>query len=155
MRTPKPSWVRALRDLTANEADDIRFNEALGRWEFLLMSADGITRSQFWGWYANPLTGKPITPDPLTGLHPYRELDDVAMVEALTNLERTFVANSFDGAGTTRKEVAKRIEYNRVEGQRRWKQGGLDFADMANDRAKRLRGALQLSVVSTIGGDEE
>ena len=32
MRVPKSSWVRALRTLTGNGSDDIRFNEALGRW---------------------------------------------------------------------------------------------------------------------------
>lgn len=134
-----------MRVLTGNELDDIRWNEAVGRWEFMLTSADGIQRSQFWGFFDQPT-------DTFTGLHPFRELDDDGMRQALSNLECTFVGNAFDGAGTTRKEVAKRIESNRVEGQKRWKQGGLAFADMINDRAKRLRGALQLSVPVTIGG---
>lgn len=145
MREPKPLWVHALRALTGNELDDIRWNEAVGRWEFMLTSADGIQRSQFWGHFDQD-------PDTFTGLHPFRELDDDGMRQALSNLECTFVGNAFDGAGTTRKEVAKRIEDNRVEGQKRWKQGGIDFGDMVNDRAKRLRGALQLSVPATIGG---
>ncbi len=152
MRSPKPSWVLALRALTGFERDDIRYNETLSRWEFVLTSADGVLRSQFWGVYKNPLTGLPVTPDPMTGLHPFRELDDETMRDALTNLESTFVANPFDGAGSTRKEVMKRIMENRIEGQRRYKQGGEDFADMVNDRAKRLRGAKSVGVLTNIGG---
>ena len=143
-RTPKVSWVRALRALTGNELDDIRFNEALGRWEFLLTSADGVIRSQFWGWFDQPK-------DPFTGLHPARDLDDDGMRQALTGLECTFVGNAFDGAGTTKKEVQRRIDANHAEGQKRYTQSGEDFADMVNDRAKRLRGALQLNVPVTIG----
>ena len=145
MHKPKAAWVRALRALTGNGGDDIRFNEVLGRWEFLLTSADGIVRSQFWCHFDLPV-------DPFTGLAPARELDDHGMVEALANLERTFVANTFDGAGTTRKQVQENIEFNRVEGQKRWKKGGEDFADMVNDRAKSLRGAMQISVTTPIGG---
>ncbi len=152
MREPKPSWVRALRALTGFEQDDIRYNETLGRWEFVLTSADGIQRSQFWCVYKNPLTGEPITPDPMTGLQPFRELDDEGMRDALKNLESTFVANPYDGAGSTKKEVLKRIQENRAEGQRRYKQGGDDFADMVNDRAKQLRGATSVTVLTTIGG---
>lgn len=152
MREPKASWVQALRALTGFERDDIRYNETLGRWEFVLTSADGVPRSQFWGVYKNPLTGEPVTPDPTTGLYPFRELDDEAMRDALKNLEMTFVANPFDGAGTTRKEVAKRIEGNREEGQRRYQQGGVDFADLVNDHAKRLRGATSVGVLTSIGG---
>ena len=131
--------------LTGNELDDIRFNEAVGRWEFLLTSADGVIRSQFWGHFDQPK-------DPFTGLHPARDLDDDGMRQALTGLERTFVGNAFDGAGTTKKEVLKRIEVNHTAGQKLYKSHGEDFADMVNDRAKRLRGALQLSVPVTIGG---
>jgi hypothetical protein len=138
MRDPKASWVRALRALTGNEQDDIRFNEVLARWEFMLTSADGVLRSQFWGYFDRPI-------DPLTGLHPFRELDDAGMVEVLENLKVSFVANPFDGAGTTRKEVQKRMNANHAEGQRRYKQAGEDFVDMTVDvggRGSRLRGAL-------------
>ena len=145
MRTPKHSWIRALRALTGNESDDIRFNEALGRWEFLLTSADGIMRSQFWCQFKNPLTGEPIPPDPYTGLAPFRELDDVAMIEALANLESTFVGNGFEGAGTTQKEVIRRHKYNQARDKKRWRDGGQAFADMTcnvGGYGARLRGSL-------------
>ena len=145
MRSPKASWVRALRALTANEDDDIRFNEVLGRWEFVLTSADGIMRSQFWCQFKNPLTGEPIPPDPYTGLAPFRELTDEAMIEALANLEKTFVGSAFDGAGTTQKEVLKRHKYNQDLDKKRWRDGGQAFADMTCDvggYGRRLRGSL-------------
>ena len=145
MREPKYSWVRALRALTGNEGDGIRFNEALGRWEFMLTSADGVIRSQFWCQFTNPLTGEPIPPDPFTGLAPFRELTDESMIEVLANLESTFVGNPHDGAGTTQKQVMANITHNRAEGLRRWDQGGKDFADMTvnvGGRGARLRGAL-------------
>ena len=154
MREPKHSWVRALRALTGNEGDDIRFNEALGRWEFMLTSADGIIRSQFWCQFKNPLTGEQIPPDPFTGLAPFRELTDENMIEVLANLESTFVGNPYDGGGTTRKEVWKRIKENRAEGRKRWEQGGKDFADMTvnvGGRGARLRGAVSTGYSGTPG----
>ena len=144
MTDPRYSWVRALRALTGNESDDIRWNEVVGRWEFVLMSADGISRSQFWGYFDQPI-------ERLTGLHPFRELDDGAMRIALDNLTKSFVANPFDGAGTTKKEVMKRIKVNRDEGQRRYKAAGDGFADLVNDHAKRLRGATSVGTLTNTG----
>jgi hypothetical protein len=154
MREPKDSWVAALRALTGNEKDGIRFNEALSRWEFMLTSADGIMRSQFWCQFKNPLTGEAIEPDVFTGLQPFRELDDDGMIEALANLESTFVGNPHDGAGTTYDEVTKRIEWNRDRGRAQWRQGGEDFASMATTtagRGRRLRGALATGHGGTVG----
>lgn len=151
MRVPKPRWVKALRALTGFEQDDIQFNEAVGRWEFVLTSADGIPRGQFWGVFRNPITGEPIEPDPVTGLHPFRELDDAGMREALANLEKTFVGNPYDGAGSPKKEIRRRMAQNREEGQRRYRQGGVDFADMVSERGARLRGATSVSVITDIG----
>jgi len=171
MREPKTAWTKALRLLTGCETDTVRYNEEVNRWEFVLMSGDGISRSQFWGWFRNPFTGQPLEPDDLTGMYPFRELDDDGMIEALANLEKTFVGNPHDGHTTTgrstatHKEVRKRMAFNRDEGVRRWKQGGEDFAAMAAERGHRLRGALvtgsggtraqasrQLVIPNVIGG---
>ena len=149
MREPKDAWVASLRRLTGNETDDIRWNEAVGRWEFLLMSGDGISRSQFWGHFDIPV-------DPLSGLHPYRELDDDSMRDALHNLTKTFVGNPLDGHTSTQgstatfKEVETRMRWNKAEGERRWKQGGDDFATMAAERGHRLRGALLTGAGGTV-----
>lgn len=164
MRTPKRKWVEALRALTGQESDDIRWNEALGRWEFVMVGADNIPRSQFWGWFNRPI-------DPVSGLHPHRELTDQGMVEALANLEKTFVGNPFDGAGTTRREVMKRIKHNRQTQVDRWKAGGQAFADMTlnvGGRGARLRGSVtshgtgsaaqssrRIEIPSVIGGKHE
>lgn len=143
MRTPKPSWVRALRALTGYERDDIRWNEALGRWEFLLTCADGVARSQFWGHFAQPV-------DPVSGLHPFRELDDAGMQEALRNLTRTFVGNPYDGAGTPRKEIERRQRFNETHRRAKYLEAGHLFADMVAERGKRLRGAVQVEVPVTL-----
>ena len=137
MREPKISWVRALKMLTGNEADDIRWNEALGRWEFLLTGADGVVRSQFWGYFDQP-------PDPVTGIHPSRELDDETMRVALTNLEKTFVGNPYDGAGSPGEEVYERHRFNLQHNRNQYLEAGEAFADMAAERALRLRGGMMV-----------
>ncbi len=148
MRYAKPGWIAALRALTGCETDTVRYNEDLCRWEFVMNGADGIPRSQFWGVFRNPLTGEPLEADTFTGLYPFRELTDEAMVEALANLTKTFVGNPHDGHASTgrstalQKEILGRMKHNREEGERRWKQGGEDWATMAIERGHRLRGAL-------------
>jgi hypothetical protein len=148
MREPKASWVRALRDLTGFEQDDIRWNEGLGRWEFLLTCGDSVVRSQFWGHFDREV-------DPVTGLYPFRDLDDDAMREALANLAKTFVGNPHDGAGSPRREIERRIKENAVEGKRRYREAGQAFADMTTDtggRGRRLRGALASHQTGTVAG---
>lgn len=150
MREIKPEWVAALRALTGQEGDTIRWNVALQRYEFVLAGADGRPQSQFWGQYHNPLTGERILPDEVTGLYPFRELDDAGMVEALRNLEMTFVANPYDGAGTTRKQALTRMRHNRALRKKQLRDAADGWADMMLDRSKRLRGALQLTVPGTV-----
>ena len=90
MRTAKHSWVQSLRRLTGNDLDNIHFNEFVHRWEFTLAGADGIPRPQFWAWYDQPK-------DPVSGLYPFRELDDNSIKVALRNLQETFVGNLNQG----------------------------------------------------------
>jgi len=68
-----------------------RFNESLGRWELVFLSAAGYPVSQFWGLERNPLTGERIAPDPATGLLPYRDLDAAAQDEIVANCRATFI----------------------------------------------------------------
>lgn len=150
MRVPKPEWVASLRALTGQERDDIRFNTVLGRWEFVLTEADGRQRSQFWGVFRDPRTGQKLAPDPHSGLWAFRELDDAGMVEALRNLEMTFVGNAWDGAGTVRAQALRRMRANRALRKARYRDAANGFTDMAAERAKRLRGALQLAVPGTV-----
>jgi hypothetical protein len=75
-----------------------RFNESLGRWELIFLSAAGYPVSQFWGLEKNPLTGERIKPDPATGLLPFRDLDIAAQDEIVANCRATFIGVE---AGTT------------------------------------------------------
>jgi hypothetical protein len=141
-RVPKPEWVLALRGLCGAESD-IRFNETVGRWEFLLLEADGIVRSQFWGQFSAPI-------DPVTGMYPFRELDDAGMREALRNLERTYIGNPYDGAGSNRAEVLRRMEFNLGVQQRAFRAAGELYADMWLDRIKRIKGDQSVSVLGSV-----
>ena len=147
MRTPKRAWVMQLQALTGNEADGIRWNGALSRWEFLLTGADGVVRSQFWGHYDQPT-------DPVTGMYPARELDDFSMQEALANLTKTFVGNPHDGAGSVQEEVYERHKFNLKHTRSQYMEAGTAFADMTTDtagRGLRLRGALATGYGGTPG----
>lgn len=152
MREAKPEWIAALRGLEGCGDADIRWNESVGRFEFILPGADGIPRSQFWGQFWTWHHGERINtvPDPVTGLFPFRDLDDAGMREALANLERTYVANRWDGSGTTQREVMKRHRFNMDLRQRKFDAAGAAFADMAAERSRRIRGAPQVAVPSTL-----
>jgi hypothetical protein len=152
-REPKPEWVAALKALCGAESD-LRFNETAGRWEFVLPSADGISRSQFWGWFYQPRGQErlPLEPDPETGLHAFRDLDDATMREALANLERTFIGNRHDGAGTTRREVERRMAFNADLLRGKYRRAGEAFADLVHERARRLRGAPLVQILLPTGG---
>lgn len=153
MRVPKPEWIAALRRLEGCADATIRFNEQVWRWEFVLPGADGKPRSQFWGKFTEMRHGRrvPATPDPESGMYAFRELDDDGMREALANLERTYVANRWDGAGTVRKEVLRRHRFNEAVRQQKYDAAGQAFADMAGERARRIRGAPQIVVPNYIG----
>lgn len=90
--------------------------------------------------------------DNVTGMYPFRELDDAAMREAIANLESTFIGNRYDGAGTTRKEVLRRYRFNEQVKQDGYRRAGEAFADMAAERARRIRGAPLIHVPTVIGG---
>lgn len=150
MREPKPEWITALRQLTGQEADTIRYNPTAHRWEFVLAGADGKPQSQFWGVFNDPVTGAKLEPDEVTGLYAFRELDDAGMREALHNLTVTFVANPFDGAGTVRRQALQRMRRNRAERKRQLAEAGAAWADMFVDRHRRIRGAVQLAVPGTV-----
>ena len=154
MRIPKAEWVQALKALCGAEAD-LRYNETVGRWEFVLPEADGSCRSQFWSWFKDPRTGQPLSPDPVSGLLPFRDLDDGAMREALRNLEETFIGNPWDGAKDQRTMIRRRMQYNADLRQQRYREAGWLFADMVAERGRRLRGHPLIHVPVTIGGAKE
>ncbi len=145
MRAPKPEWLRRLRDATGSQESDIRFNEAVSRWEFLVPAAAGGLESQFFGWFVEPA-------DPVTGLYEFRDLDEQAMTEILDSLTTTRLDNRFDGAGNTRKEMLRRYRGNKEAGRKHYRERGELLADMVQDRARRLRGDPLIVVPSVVGG---
>lgn len=144
----KPEWVERLRRSVPGA--DLRFNSVAWRWEFVLPSADGIPRSQFWGWFYRKHadgTRTYLTPNEVTGLHDYRDLDDEGIEEACENLERTFIGNRHDGQGLPRREIRKRMRFNDELRAKRYKDAGELWADMFLDRLPRMRGDLTLPVL--------
>jgi hypothetical protein len=127
----KPEWLAALR--AVDDKAELRFNHTVNRWEFLLSHADGILRSQFWGDFTKPR-------DPVTGLHPYRELNDATMREALANLEKTFIGNRYHH-GTPWREAGRAYFENKRLQEERWRKRGEDFADFIWDHRRQLRDA--------------
>lgn len=150
MREPRESWVAALRAECGAESY-IRWNELVGRWAFGLQNADGVVREQFFGWFTNPQTGERIPADDTTGLPPFRDLDDAAMAEVLGNLQRTFVGNPYDGAGTPRREILRRQQYNKDLRQKKYRELGDNFADRAAERGRRMRGSPLIHVPVVLG----
>lgn len=144
MRTAKPEWIAALRRLEGCSTADIRFNETVHRWEFVMDGADGVPRSQFYGWFNQQI-------DPASGLYPFRELDDDGMRVVLANLEQSYVGNPHDGAGTVSKEIRRRIRFNTNLKSRKYHEAGEAFSDMAAERARRIRGAPLIQVPLHIG----
>lgn len=104
-------WLAAVRAVSTAQSD-LRFNEEVGRWEFRLLGANGELQSQFYGWFHDPLTGERLASDPVTGLLPYRDLDDAGIAEVCRNLTETAVWNRHDGQQTTRRTVQARQRHN-------------------------------------------
>jgi len=110
-RVAPPAFVARLRAAFPDFVD-LRYNTAVHRWEYVSLSSANKPVSQFWGWFLNPMTGAKIEPDPVTGLLPFRELDATAQEEMFTNLERSFLGNRFDGAGSHRAQQAANRKFN-------------------------------------------
>lgn len=106
-----------------------RFNEAVSRWEFVSQSAAGMPVSQFFGWFYDPKTNRPYPPDPLTGLHPYRDLTPDAQTEILAALQKTYLGNPHDGAGTWNRQHAETREHNASVTRRKVRQYAALYAD--------------------------
>ena len=111
-RTVPARWLIQLRAVSPEA--DLRFNEQVGRWEFLIKNAEGKHQSQFYGRFHDATSGQKMKPDPRTGMFPFRELDDEGMREVCRNLQLTAIWNPHDGAGTTQKQVVQNLIHNRT-----------------------------------------
>lgn len=121
-----PAWfVARLRQYP--DFIDVRFNDALARWEFVFTSAAGLPVSQFFGRQTNPLTGAVIEPDEF-GLLPFRDLDDSACHEILASCDSTYLGNREDGVRDWKEKSDVARRYNAELRRRSAKQRGEDFA---------------------------
>jgi hypothetical protein len=101
-------------DLKARWPDfrDVRWNDAVSRWEFVFASAAGQPVSQFYGWDRNPMTGADMPIDPITGLTPFRDLDVAAQHEIIAHGEATYLGNRVDQDHTWRNRTKRIKAYN-------------------------------------------
>lgn len=107
---------------------DIRWNDAVSRWEFVFTSAAGMPVSQFYGWDRNPITGAPTVIDPITGLTPFRDLDAAAQSEIIATGEATFLGNRADRDYTWRKRTERIMRQNNELHRARRRQHAEDYA---------------------------
>lgn len=127
MREPPAGFVAQVKALCGADWE-VRYNDHVGRWEFISTSAGGRRVSQFYGWYRNPLTGARIEPDPVTGLVPFRDLDIAAQQEILKSLEETYLGNRADGAKNWETWSGDRMRYNKQLDAQKRRQRAEDYA---------------------------
>jgi hypothetical protein len=106
---------------------DVRWNDALSRWELISDSLGGQPVSQFWGWFVDPNTGVRLAPDPVTGLYPFRDLDGAGQLALVANLEKGF---QLRGASDWRTKIAQRSRWNAEQRALRVKQRAQTFAEL-------------------------
>lgn len=111
MRTPDRRWTDELRRRFGDQVK-LSWNVDVGRWQFDVQCVDMQYRPQFLQWTHDPKTGQKLKADPQTGLLPFRELTDETFREVCRNLERTYLANPFDGGQTARGHLRKVQRFN-------------------------------------------
>lgn len=130
MREPDAAFVAELKRRFP-DVRDLRWNDAIDRWELISDSAAGRPVSQFWGWFYDPFTGRKIEPDPVTGLVPFRDLATRAeQQELLDNLEKGFRFKRGADGHDWRSHIEARSKWNADEKKRRVKERAQDFAYM-------------------------
>lgn len=128
-RTIDPAFVAELRRRFP-DVRDLRWNDAIDRWELISDSAAGRPVSQFWGWFVDPFTGQTIEPDPVTGLVPFRDLVSRAdQQQLLDNLEKGFRFQRGNPANW-RQQITERSAWNADQKRQRVRARAQDFAYM-------------------------
>jgi hypothetical protein len=69
----------------------------------------------------------------VTGLLPFRDLTPDAQEEIIRSMERTFIGNRADGAGTWRRHMKQRRDYNTELRKKRARQRGEAFAEIISE----------------------
>ena len=129
-RVADPAFVRELKR-RFSDVQDLRWNDAVNRWELVSLSAANRPVSQFWGWFYDPFTKAKIEPDPVTGLVPFRGLDTPHdQAELIANLENGYRFKRGADGHDWKSHVANRSTWNAEEKKKRIKQRAQDFAYM-------------------------
>lgn len=133
MREPPAEFVRRLKAQQGQDWD-VRWNYDVDRWELLSPSTAGVPVSQFWGWYKNPVTGKPIEADPVTGLVPFRDIQSPEDQEAfLRVLAETDLRNGVGAPKTWREHLKRNREFNRDLHAKRARERGWTIANLIKE----------------------
>lgn len=122
-----PREFLALLKAKFSDVRDLRWNDALSRWELISDSLGGQAVSQFWGWFVDPNTGARLAPDPVTGLYPFRDLDAAGQLALLANLERGFQLRD---AKDWKAKITQRTRWNAETRRAGIRKRAETFADM-------------------------
>lgn len=117
---------------------DLRWNLAVSRWEFIFRSAANRPSSIFYGWDRNPITNKPVGPDPVTGVPPFRDLTPDAQLEIIAIGKKTFLGNREDGAKDWKTKHGTIREFNSRKRLKSAADRAQNFADLIADVAKTV-----------------
>lgn len=107
-------------------------------------SAAGYPTREVFGWFYDPNVSSwnpdtlrfehPVIPvDRETGLPPFRELDAQAQAEIIDAMEKTYLANRHDGAGTWQKQRRQVTAHNEQRSAAVRRQDAVDYADMLSE----------------------
>lgn len=125
-----PAFVQELRRRFP-DVQDLRWNDAVQRWELISLSAANRPVSQFWGWFYDPFTKAKIEPDPVTGLVPFRDLwHPSERAELLANLETGYRFRQGADGSNWKEHVRNRSQWNDAERKKRLKARAENFAYM-------------------------
>lgn len=122
-----PREFLALLKRKFSDVRDVRWNDAISRWELISDSVGGQPVSQFWGWFVDPNTGVRLSPDPVTGLYPFRDLDVAGQLALISNLEKGY---QLRGAASWRDKIQQRSAWNATERRARIVQRANTFAEL-------------------------
>ena len=148
MRVPKAEWLAALRQ-TCGDQVRLSWNETVGRWQFDILCVDGEYRAQFLCQTHHPMTGEKLKED-VHGYLPFRELNDEVLREVLRNLERSFLGNPHDGAGTAQRHVAQRAHFNDAQAARNKRTRLNDLEAIVGEQRNRIQGNVSVAVPVTL-----
>jgi hypothetical protein len=134
-RHPPQEFVRRLQSTFPGEGWDVFWEEAVGRWAIRGLSAAGKPVTQYWGWYQDATTGLPLAPDPATGLHPYRDLDQPSQDQIIRSMQQSYVGATGYGQEDWQRYMNERRQHNKALMRQRVKDRAQRFAELITEMA--------------------